>query len=158
VGAAFIPSSTRRFGGLSATMATATARRLVPTGRTRTSTFAPVVRDDDSVSPLSRARESPTSVNRAFDSVSTADARARNLRRSIRRSRVAMRPRALERELPAVSGAPTRGALPASARRVLTQSLNDGCVRLSCRLQKSVGTTRAHCVSIRKTLFVKGGC
>ena len=58
-----------------------------------------------------------------------------------------MRPRALERELPAVSGAPTRprGALPASARRVLTQSLNDE-LELSCPLQKKAWDRHAHTV------------
>ena len=156
VGAAFIPSSTRRFGGLSATMATATARRLVPTGRPRTSTFAPVVRDDDSVSPLSRARESPTSVNRRI--------RRGLSRRCSSAQSSSVYPSLSRRDAPAgartrtsggewCSHASARSVAGVRATRLDAIPQRRAGAELSAS-KKGLGPTRAHCLPIRKTVCI----
>ena len=150
LGAAFIPSSTRSFGGRSATMATATARRLVPTGRPRTSTFAPVVRDDDSVSPLSRARESLTTMNRRI--------RRGLSRRCSSAQSSSVYPSLSRRDAPAGARTRTSGGEWCSHARsvggVRATRLDAIPQRAELSASKKLGPTRAHCVPIRKTVFV----
>ena len=134
------------------------ARRLVPTGRPRTSTFAPVVRDDDSVSPLSRARESLTSVNRRI--------RRGLSRRCSSAQSSSVYPSLSRRDAPAGARTRTSGGewcsharSVAGVRATRLDAIPQRRRELSCRLQKS-WDRHAHAVYPygKQYLYEKGGC